>query len=530
MFCTFKLSWRIENTYRTNSVINSFKSIPLIGRFFPANDFYKIAPLKVFGGILSVLWEIGTTFLGKLLYMLTIMGLSGILSEFSKIPVSTLFVHIFILLTVLGTFLNNQLFDTDTICYYSVNVIGLNARKYVLSNYIYWLIRMFVGTLPFALICGLALDVPLGIAITLPLFTILAKLSEAFICIKYNETVDEYSNHNLPVGFNIIACIIIGATTVVLPCIGYAIPLYAYYPILGILGAFSIFSAIKLVTFKKYPSVYRQILNSALHNTEKVKSEAVETTKQNNRKIISLNANITSNKQGFEYLNDLFVKRHRKVLWQPILIITAAVVILSVATIVFYYIFPDMHETMKGLSIDILPLFAFVMYLINRGTSYTQALFINCDHSMLTFSFYKKPKSILKLFTIRLRELTKLNLVPSVTISIGLMALLFVTDGLAQPLYFVLIPLTIISMGIFFSVHYLTIYYLLQPYTANTEIKSAAFQFVTWLTYFFCYILIQIDVNPFWFAIIMTTFCIVYCIGACFLVYKYAAKTFKIRA
>lgn len=530
MFNTFKLSWRLENTYRTNAVINSFKSIPLVGKFFPANEFYKIAPFKVLGGIISVFWEIGTTFFGKLLYTLVIMGVAGILSEFSKTPVAELYVHIFILLTVLGTFLNNQLFDTDTICYYSVNILGINARKYILSHYIYWLIRMFVGTLPFTLITGLALDVPIGIALTLPLFTVLAKLSEAFICLKYNEAIDEYSDHNLPVAFNIIACILLSAATVVLPCLGYTIPLFAYYPILGVLGTFSILAVVKLVTFKKYSSAYRQILNNAMHNTAKVKTSTAETTKENNRKLISLNKDITSDKYGFEYLNDLFVKRHRKVLWQPILIITAAVVILSVATIVFYYIFPEMHETMKGLSIDILPLFAFVMYLINRGTSYTQALFINCDHSMLTFSFYKKPKSILKLFTIRLRELTKLNLVPSVAISIGLMAVLFVTDGFEQPLYFVLIPLTIISMGIFFSVHYLTIYYLLQPYTANTEIKSAAFQFVTGATYFFCYMLIQIDVNSFWFAVIMTTFCIAYCIGACFLVYKYAAKTFKIRA
>ena len=51
-----------------------------------------------------------------------------------------------------------------------------------------------------------------------------------------------------------------------------------------------------------------------------------------------------------------------------------------------------------------LPYFAFIMYLINRGTSFTQALFMNCDHSLLTYSFYKQPGFVLKLFQIRLRE------------------------------------------------------------------------------------------------------------------------------
>ncbi len=530
MFSTFKMSWNIANTYRTNSIINSFKAIPLLGRFFPADELYKIAPLKVFCGIISVLWEIGGTFFGKFIYMFGVMALTGILAESTQLLVPNLFLHVFILLTIMGTLLNNQLFDTDSICYYSVNVIGLNARKYVLSNYIYWLIRMFVGNLPFALLFGIVMEgLPFHMALTLPLFTIFAKLSEAYICLKYNESIDEYSNHNLPVKFNITMVVILGAATLVLPYMGYVIHVSAYYPILAVLAVFSAFATYKLVTFKKYPAVYRQILNSSRYEAEKIATSTLETTKQSNRNLISLNKNITSNRQGFEYLSELFIKRHRKVLWMPILIITVIIVLISLGGIAIYYIFPEMQADMKGTSVEILPLFAFIMYFINRGNSYTQALFINCDHSMLTFSFYKKPKSILKLFTIRLRELTKLNLLPAVTISLGLMAMLYVTDGLGQPLYFLLIPLAIISMGIFFSVHSLTIYYLLQPYAANTEIKSVPYQFVTGITYFFCYMLLQIDVNSFWFAIIMTTFCIAYCIGACILVYKFAAKTFKIR-
>ena len=116
MLKTFKISWSIENTYRTNAIINSFKSIPFIGKHLPMDEFYKIAPLKIFAGFLSVLWEIGTTFFGKLAYVLVLMALSGILAEFSKASVATIFVHCYILLTILGTFLNNQLFDVDNIC------------------------------------------------------------------------------------------------------------------------------------------------------------------------------------------------------------------------------------------------------------------------------------------------------------------------------------------------------------------------------------------------------------------------------
>ncbi len=41
-----------------------------------------------------------------------------------------------------------------------------------------------------------------------------------------------------------------------------------------------------------------------------------------NEKNISADTSITSRKKGFEFLNDLFVKRHRKILWKSALRIT----------------------------------------------------------------------------------------------------------------------------------------------------------------------------------------------------------------
>lgn len=58
--------------------------------------------------------------------------------------------------------------------------------------------------------------------------------------------------------------------------------------------------------------------------------------------------------------------------------------------------------------------------LLNRGTDFTQALFVNCDSSLLTYSFYKRPKFILRLFQIRLREIVKINLLPAAVIGGGL--------------------------------------------------------------------------------------------------------------
>ena len=84
-------------------------------------------------------------------------------------------------------------------------------------------------------------------------------------------------------------------------------------------------------------------------------------------------------------------------------------------------------------------------------------------------------------------------------------------------------------MSVFFSVHYLVMYYLLQPYNVNTEIKSSTYRVVQAVTYFVCYYMIQIQLPTFSFGIAMIVFCILYSLISLILAYKYAPKTFKLR-
>ncbi len=179
--------------------------------------------------------------------------------------------------------------------------------------------------------------------------------------------------------------------------------------------------------------------------------------------------------------------------------------------------------------LNALPYFVFIMYLINRGVGFTRALFVNCDHSLLTYPFYKKPGNILRLFRIRLWEITKINLLPALVIGAGLALLLFLSGGTDNPINYVLIFVTITALSIFFSVHYLTLYYLIQPYNAGTEIKSGTYQLVIWLTYMICYMMIQIKLPTLYFGIAAIVFCVLYSAVASVLVYKLAPKTFRIR-
>ena len=85
-------------------------------------------------------------------------------------------------------------------------------------------------------------------------------------------------------------------------------------------------------------------------------------------------------------------------------------------------------------------------------------------------------------------------------------------------------------MSIFFSVHNIVIYYLLQPFNASSDIKGGTFQIINMMTYFICYYVCQIKIDIQVFTTVVLIFSGIYVIISLFLVKKYAGKTFKIRA
>ena len=95
---------------------------------------------------------------------------------------------------------------------------------------------------------------------------------------------------------------------------------------------------------------------------------------------------------------------------------------------------------------------------------------------------------------------------------------------------YVMLLISVLCMSAFFSMHYLTIYYLLQPYNAGTEIKSGTYRIVVIATYLFCYGFMQLRMSTFVFGLGTIIFCVVYCAAACVLVYRLAPRTFRLRA
>lgn len=522
MFKTLRISFSLRNTYRVNGILYSLKQIPLLKKILP-QTLYKVKGLKIFANVLSAIWEVVSIFIGKFLYFITMIFGIGIL--YKKTPVDQTYLHILLLLTFIGAWMNTNLFNPTRDKYYAMILMRMNAREYTLVNYMYTIIKVIIGFMPFSILFGLQKGIPLWLCLLIPFSVAGVKMAVAASSLwDYEKRGLVYNENKLRkylwvmIGLVLIATYGLPAIGIVFPSI-VSIVLFLVFIPAGCVGLW------KILNFQGYREINQQLL-AQLNNQMDSAKQAV---KKSTEKTISTDTSITSKRKGFEYLNELFIKRHQKILWKATKKITFVCTVLVCVGLLVLYLAPEAKDKVNKLILNWLPYFTFIMYAINRGTGFTRALFMNCDHSLLTYSFYKQPGFILKLFRIRLREIMKINVVPALVIGAGLPLLLYASGGTDNPLNYIVLFVSILSMSLFFSIHYLTIYYLLQPYNAGSEMKSGTYQIIMSVTYFVCFVMMQVQMPILVFGIACIIFCILYSIVACILVYRLASKTFRLR-
>lgn len=526
MFKTFKISFSLSNAYRVNSILYALKQIPLIKKILP-ESLYQEWGLKVFANVLSGIWEVIKAFLGKLLYLLImIVGASFLCQSMApQVAANELFLHMLVFLTMIGAVMNTYIFNPTRDKYYALILMRMDARKYALANYGYAMLKVLIGFLVFVPLLGRMQGVKLWQCLLVPFFIIGAKLTVIAWSIRdYEKTGIASDENNLGKGIwtAIILLLIVAYGP---PFLGIVLPEMVSVGIMGAGIIAGVVSLRKVLIFQDYRGIYQQILAQYMQQVQSAKQSA----KKQSEKVILTDAGIASDRRGFEYLNELFIKRHQKLLWKSSKWIALASLGIIGVIVVAIMLIPKAGAEMNRVLLTFLPYFVFIMYFLNRGMGFTRVLFMNCDHSLLTYSFYKQPKYVLSLFKIRLREIIKVNLLPAVVIGIGLAILLYVSGGTDNALNYVVLLISVPCMSVFFSVHYLTIYYLLQPYNAGTEMKSGMYQIVSSGTYLVCYLMTKVQMPTFVFGGMTIVFCVVYCVVACMLIYRLAPKTFRLR-
>ena len=234
-------------------------------------------------------------------------------------------------------------------------------------------------------------------------------------------------------------------------------------------------------------------------------------------------------KEGFAFLHGIFIQRHRKIFRNPILIKSALVIgVFLIIFIVDIFIDENVAKEMTTTLTDNYNIFIFLMYMLSNSTRQIKAFFYNCDLSMLKYGFYRKPKNLLKMFAVRFRTLLLSNFVPTGFIILGLLLAVYVS-GTGRYSDILPVVLMIISLCVFFTIHYLFMYYIFQPYTTSMEVKNPFYSIVNFGVYLLSYISLQIDAPALWFLPVLIIASLLYAAVAMVLIYKKAPQTFRVK-
>ncbi|MBR5980207.1 MAG: hypothetical protein IK029_05375 [Oscillospiraceae bacterium] len=523
---------KLRSAYGINSFIYWLRKIPVLRDIVP-DDPYAKGWLKKLGPVISALLSAVKFFAIKLLYFFVLVfPAAAMFSDGGAREPERAFIHVFIFLSLTGAFINSRWMTSDLNSYYAVFLMRMDARDYSLSELVLEYIRTFFGDLPVLLILRRfiysreGIYVPFWILILMSLLPSALKTSVSLLKILYFRKKGRIPDLAKDPALMTPLLLLSLAAAYVLPAFGIMLSVGASAAVM----AASIVLAAVSMYFLCRADEYRDILRADQYSTlfPDTVQQKLQTNYQNE---IVLEQEQFPGLEGCRYLNAVFVSRHRKMLWQRSKIISIVVACLMAGVLLSCAMLSNVREfANERLSAIAVPLL-YVMYLINTGQNLTQIMFYNCDHSLLSYRFYRRPDVILSLFSERLKTCILVNLLPASVIAAGIPLALLLSGGTDRPYEYLLLPAAVLCMSAFFSVHYLVLYYLLQPYNAALEMKDPAYRIIAGVTYAVCYYAGQIShvTTPLLFTLIIIAFCIIYIPVSLVLVYRYAPQSFRIR-
>ena len=502
-----------------NSLVFALKKTPLIGKAIP-DRLYKTTFLKIIYWVFHIIKEVGALFIGKMAGIACVYIAAWIISTgyssndmtpgMSESTVFGMFaLFFFILYALIGVLLNTNIYKKTPEKDYLVFMIRMDAKKLNNTLFAYDLGKMFIGYYlvgPLTAIVGC----PFWAWLVIPFLAVFIKLFGAgFLSYRYQIRSKKHKPlRNSYAGdvFKLVGIILLMPVLMIMIINGY------YVPMPVIIVCVILLTVLGIIGFFVLKNTDSTLHRKALHDGFVVeKSSTIEAkTQTKSFKKIKADGSYKSDKKGFEYLNDLFVKRHRKMLITKPAVFS--VIVLALIAFIIYLFIACYYEdngsaacmnmvknnlinlfTFKGFQdplVDLkdssfqffrwcasFQLFALTVPISMAENSFkcTQAMYINCDNSLMTFSFFKKREMIMKLFDIRFKQLLKINLPPAIVTAAAVNLVLFATGGQDYPFQYLVTFIIAGAMTVLYSMSWLSFYYLFQPFTTTVMVKSGAY-------------------------------------------------------
>lgn len=530
---------RIQSAMSCNRFLFWVKKIPLVKDLFPDGLYGAVNAKQRLMAVVEVL-KVLSYFAGKFIYLflccyapLVLLGDGAAPAESWPMFVSILFFMSFIV----GCFLQSGILTASLVKYTCVRQMGMSARGCIAAtsgrDHLQMLITFTPALMVFSSLLGQGPWAGLLLSLELAATRALSELFHIAIYLK-TEKIPSKS-----VWF-IMVMVTGGLAMAYLPAaMELSLPMdrFLLNPAVCIaLVGCGVWAAVWLIRYPHYRALVWKTCKAENVSTAAAKQNAAQAAfKDVQMKDSDLTAEDTGSRvlalRGYEYLNALFFRRHRRLLVKPVryeLMAVGAVFLAGLAGALF---FPDLTRSVAERLPGSLPVFVFIMYFMcnSLGARICKAMFYNCDISFLRYGWYREPKVVLHNFAIRLRRVAGLNLLVAAAICLALAVPALLTGAALPPLELAAFLLSILCLAVFFTVHPLFMYYVFQPYTSQLAVKNPFFGVINWVVYMLCVLCLQIKQPPHYFVLIVLAATVLYSAVALLVVWRRAPKTFRVK-
>ena len=174
----------------------------------------------------------------------------GIGILYKNVPADQIFLHILLMLTVIGAYMNTSMFNPTRDKYYAMIQLRMNAREYTLVNYGYMILKVIAGFLPFSIIFGMQREVPVWFCILIPFSVAGIKLAVAAYSLwDYEKSGNVYNENKIKKHLWIFAAVLL-ALAYALPAAGATLPSATSMAVLLLFIPAGIISVRKIVSFR----------------------------------------------------------------------------------------------------------------------------------------------------------------------------------------------------------------------------------------------------------------------------------------
>lgn len=510
----------LKLTILGNQQLYSFKSSKIFNKLFK-NISYDNKVLIYILAVYNYIKKLLKLLLLNCLLIFVLLFVPILINDASGLDVYTGYLFLIPLLVILSS----KTFKANEEKYNFVRLLRYDAKKYCLVDILKYLIMTLIITIPMFWFICYSLDYSSNTFWLLfsyyANFYLFSNLLFLYVYEKRNIIIPELGNKYL------ILLVTLGIMPIILAFFKYDISFehLLFFNILVLL-----FNVVLLGWYrgtKVIQRLYKENFSSYLDVVDD--DNAFLSTMENRMKINTRISNKVKKETGYKMFNDLFMERHDSILRKNVNTFAILLLVLfGILTVSMVLYSPLKVGVAKVLNYSYFTIM-YIVFLANRGQDVTRAMFFHCDQAMLKYNFYRNKKNVWELFKLRLFSLIKINMPLTLILTLGLLVVYVVCLGFNLVNLFFIIVATFLICN-FFSLYYLALYYLIQPYSKDMKERNFKFNLIIGITYYLIYFVS----NNFYVNLLLSTsliivFVLVISSILLFLVNKYADKTFKLR-